>query len=195
MNNNLTEIACVIDRSGSMESIRDDAIGGFNSFLDTQKKQPGDARLTLVLFDNEYLVPENGTPLARVKPLDATTYVPRGSTALYDAIGRTINEVGARLAATPEPDRPGKVIVAILTDGQENASTEFSRETIATMIGHQQKAYAWEFVFLAANQDAVTAAEAISIKKADAFQFTSDKAGMANAMFLMASEVSRRRSR
>ncbi len=195
MNNNLTEIACVIDRSGSMESIRDDAIGGFNSFLDTQKKQPGDARLTLVLFDNEYLVPENGTPLARVKPLDATTYVPRGSTALYDAIGRTINEVGARLASTPEPDRPGKVIVAILTDGQENASTEFSRETIATMISHQQKAYAWEFVFLAANQDAVTAAEAIAIKKADAFQFTSDKPGMANAMFLMASEVSRRRSR
>ena len=79
--------------------------------------------------------------------------VPRGSTALYDAIGRTINEVGARLAATPEPDRPGKVIVAILTDGQENASTEFSRETIATMISHQQKAYAWEFVFLAANHD------------------------------------------
>lgn len=195
MNTNLTEIACVLDRSGSMESIREDAIGGFNSFLDSQKKQPGDARLTLVLFDNEYLVSENSTPLARVKPLDTTTYVPRGSTALYDAIGRTINEVGARLAATPEPDRPGKVIVAILTDGQENSSTEFTRETIAGMISHQQKAYSWEFVFLAANQDAVTAAEAIAIKKADAFQFAADKAGMVEAMCLMSSEVTRRRGR
>lgn len=195
MNTNLTEIACVLDRSGSMEPIREDAIGGFNSFLESQKKQPGEARLTLVLFDNEYLVPENGTPLARVKPLDATTYVPRGSTALYDAIGRTINEVGARLAATPEPDRPGKVIVAILTDGQENASTEFTRETIAGMISHQRKAYSWEFVFLAANQDAVTAARDIAIPAPSAFEFKADKEGMAQAMCLMSSEVTRRRGR
>lgn len=193
MNANLTEIACILDRSGSMESIREDAIGGFNAFLDTQRKQPGDARLTLVLFDNEYLVPEAGTPLAQVKPLDSTSYVPRGSTALYDAIGRTINELGARLASTPEGDRPAKVIMAILTDGAENASTEFTGQMISDMISRQSAAYAWEFVFLAANQDAVTAAKAIGIQKQDAFHFMADKAGMAMAMCHLADEVVRRR--
>lgn len=193
MNPDLTEIACILDRSGSMESIREDAIGGFNAFLKAQQGQSGQARLTLVLFDNEYEVPENGVPLSGVKPLDSTTFVPRGTTALYDAIGRTINEVGARLARLPEAERPAKVVVAILTDGQENSSTEFTRDTVRSMIDHQRTAYSWDFVYLAANQDAVTAARDIAIPAPAAFQFQADKAGIINAMHMMSAEVTRRR--
>lgn len=193
MNPDLTEIACILDRSGSMESIREDAIGGFNAFLKAQQGQSGQARLTLVLFDNEYEVPENGVPLSWVKPLDSTTFVPRGTTALYDAIGRTINEVGARLARLPEAERPAKVVVAILTDGQENSSTEFTRDTVRSMIDHQRTAYSWDFVYLAANQDAVTAARDIAIPAPAAFQFQADKAGIINAMHMMSAEVTRRR--
>ena len=193
MNPDLTEIACILDRSGSMESIREDAIGGFNAFLKAKQGQSGQARLTLVLFDNEYEVPENGVPLSGVKPLDSTTFVPRGTTALYDAIGRTINEVGARLARLPEAERPAKVVVAILTDGQENSSTEFTRDTVRSMIDHQRTAYSWDFVYLAANQDAVTAARDIAIPAPAAFQFQADKAGIINAMHMMSAEVTRRR--
>ncbi|MFM7540991.1 MAG: vWA domain-containing protein [Planctomycetota bacterium] len=193
MNPDLTEIACILDRSGSMESIREDAIGGFNAFLKTQREQSGQARLTLVLFDNEYEVPENGVPLARVKPLDSTTFVPRGATALYDAIGRTINEIGARLARLPEAERPAKVVVAILTDGQENSSKEFTREAIRSMIEHQRTAYSWEFVYLAANQDAVMAASDIAIPAPAAFAFQADNLGIRNAMQMMSAEVTRRR--
>ncbi len=126
MKKNLTEIAFILDRSGSMSSVAQAAIAGFNSFLHDQQAAPGQARLTVVLFDDEYLVPIQSLPVDEVIPLDHTTYVPRNSTALLSAIGRTIDELGARLANLPETARPGKVIVAILTDGLENAS---QRET------------------------------------------------------------------
>src|SRR5258708_24059358 len=105
-----------------MNAMKEEAIGGINAFLESQQKLPGEARLTLVLFDHEYIVAHDGVPIKDVPPLDKHSYVPRGTTALLDAIGRTINTIGERLDRTPEPDRPGKVIVAILTDGLENAS-------------------------------------------------------------------------
>ena len=101
--------------------------------LESQQKLPGEARLTLVLFDHEYIVTYDGVPIKDVPPLDSHSYVPRGPTALLDAIGRTINTIGERLDKTPEPGRPGKVIVAILTDGLENASQEFKRKEIFKM--------------------------------------------------------------
>ena len=117
MKKHYSEIAFVLDRSGSMESCREAAIEGFNSFLLDQQKTEGLAKLTLVLFDNEYLVPIDALPVAEILPLNNDSYVPRGATALLDAIGRTVDELGTRLAALPEQDRPGQVIVAILTDG------------------------------------------------------------------------------
>lgn len=168
MNPNLVEIAFILDRSGSMESLRGQAIAGFNHFLADQLNHPGDARLTLVLFDDEYLVPVEARPLRDVPPLDATTYVPRNSTALLDAIGRTIDQLGQRLAAIPEPDRPGQVIVAILTDGLENASTHHTWEDIAGRIRHQREKYRWEFLFLGANQDAIATAARMSIGRLNA---------------------------
>lgn len=126
----VTEIICVIDRSGSMESIRSDAIGGFNRFLADQQEPEDPARLTMVLFDDQYDVAYNGMDIHNVPPLTTRTFVPRGMTALLDAIGKTLNTVSARLAEIPAEDRPEKIIVAILTDGHENASREFSLPVI-----------------------------------------------------------------
>jgi hypothetical protein len=196
MRPDLTEIAFVLDRSGSMNPIADDAIGGFNTFLKDQQALSGEARLTLVLFDHEYLVAHNNVAIQHVPPLDSSTYVPRGMTALLDALGRTIDDAGARLAGTPEAERPAKVIVAILTDGQENASRDYTFAKVAGMIKHQQEKYSWEFLFLAANQDAIAAAGALSIGPKDAIAFQATGEGVRNAHMLMSDRVAAsRRSR
>ncbi len=190
MKDNLSEIICIIDRSGSMEAIRSDAIGGFNSFISEQKKEEGQANVTLVLFDDHYDVVAAAIPIEQVVPLNDSTFVPRGSTALFDAIGKTLDQVGARLASTPESERPGAVIVAILTDGQENSSRAYSREKISSMIKQQREVYSWQFVFLAANQDAVASAQSISIDAADAVAFAASAVGTQQAF----SEMSARSS-
>ena len=177
MKANFSEIICIIDRSGSMHSIKSDAIGGFNTFLEEQKKLPSEATLSLVLFDNEYILVHDCQPLPEVVSLNETSYQPRGSTALLDAIGKTIDDVGARLAKTPEPERPSKIIVAILTDGLENASRKYSHEKVASMIKHQQEAYKWEFFFLGANMDAVNVASSMNIDADRAVQFEATAAG------------------
>lgn len=177
----LVEIVNIIDRSGSMASIRDDAIGGFNSFLDDQKKVPGEAKVTLVLFDHEYLLVHDGVDINDVPNLDEKSYIPRGWTALYDAIGRAINTVGERLARTPEEERPEKVIVSILTDGEENHSTEFSVDQVKDMITHQQDNYKWEFIYLAANQDAFAVGGSIGIASVNTMSFDATGAGISNA--------------
>jgi len=176
MKNNLTEIAFILDRSGSMGSMVEPAIAGFNRLLREQQQEPGSARFTLVLFDDHYEVPCHSVPIAEVVELDTTTYVPRGSTALLDAIGRTIDELGAKLAATPEPDRPGQVIVAILTDGEENASHRHTWQDISKRIRHQTEAYDWKFLFLGANQDAIATAAKMSIHAADSANFAMNAA-------------------
>lgn len=195
MQENLTEIAYVLDRSGSMSPLVEDAIGGFNSFLAGQQAEPGRARFSLVLFDHEYLRVHDGADIQSIPRLDRTTYVPRGTTALLDAIGRTIDQLGARLAATPEADRPAKVIVAIFTDGLENASTDYSGTKIAEMIRHQQELYSWEFLFLAANQDAIASARAFSIPAANAFNVAATGEGVRNANLQLSQAVSDRRKR
>jgi uncharacterized protein YegL len=151
MRKDLTDITMVIDRSGSMQGIHTDAEGGINAFIETQRAEPGEVLLTLVQFDTEYEFVHRGVPIAQVPPFQLR---PRGSTALLDAVGRAINETGARLAAMQETQRPGLVVFVIVTDGAENASREFSRAKIREMIEHQQSAYKWQFTFLAANQDA-----------------------------------------
>lgn len=165
MNPNLTEIAYILDRSGSMAPMTEAAITGFNAFLQQQLDEPGDANLTLLLFDNEFLHPNQRTPLQEVRPLDATVYVPRGRTSLLDAIGQTIDELGKTLAKESEKKRPGKVIVVIYTDGYENSSTRYSLGKINEMITHQREKYGWEFMFLAANQDAIATAAQMGIAR------------------------------
>lgn len=154
MNPDYTDITLVVDRSGSMQAIREDAEGGVNAFVEQQAGEPGEARLTLVQFDTEYEFLHHGTPIGDVGPY---TLAPRGATALLDAVGRAINETGSRLAAMPEADRPGLVVFVVVTDGQENSSREFSLERVREMIEHQQSVYGWQFTFLAADPAAFAA--------------------------------------
>jgi len=154
MKKDLTEIVIVLDESGSMESVKSDTIGGFNEFLTSQKKIKGNANVTLVKFSDYYKVINDGTDIAHVSELNESNYTPSYSTSLLDAVGKTINSVGKRLADTPENKRPEKVIVAIITDGYENSSKEFTRGQINDMVGHQRDKYDWEFLFLGADIDA-----------------------------------------
>ena len=186
---NLVDIVCVADRSGSMSMIKSDAIGGFNHFLEQQKKLPGDARFTLALFDHEYEIAVDAVDIQHVPPLNETTYCPRDSTALLDAIGKTITAVGNRLSSTPEYERPSKVIVAILTDGLENASIEYKRSDIFEMIKHQRDVYSWEFIFLAANQDAIQGGVSLGINMKDSFNFNATGSGVRTAYACMAQSV------
>ncbi len=177
MNNHYTEIAFILDRSGSMESCKAAAIDGFNHFLAEQQKTEGLAKLTLVLFDDEYLVPVRSIPVQEVVPLTERTYTTGNCTALLDAIGRTIDELGDTLAALAEKDRPGQVIVAILTDGLENASSRFTWPDVAAKIKHQTEAYGWTFLFLGANQDAIATAAQLNIAASNAATYVADDAG------------------
>ncbi len=177
MNKHYTEIAFVLDRSGSMESCREAAIEGFNRFLAEQQQTEGLAKLTLVLFDDEYLVPVRSVPVPEVLALDTDSYVPRNNTALLDAIGKTIEELGQQLAKLPENARPGQVIVAILTDGLENASERFTWKDVAGRIRRQTETYKWTFLFLGANQDAIATAAQLNIAAANAASYVADAAG------------------
>jgi hypothetical protein len=174
----LTEIAYVLDRSGSMQTLVSDAIGGFNAFLNNQQKLEGSANFTLVLFDHEYLVLHKSVDIRNVPALNETTYVPRGQTAMLDAVGRTVDDLGAHLASVPEHKRPAKVIIAIFTDGLENASRVYTTERLAASIQHQQEKYNWEFLFLAANQDAIASAAKIAIPVAQAMNYIASPAGV-----------------
>ena len=176
MNSNLTDITLVVDRSGSMQDIRSDAEGGVNAFIENQAKEPGEALLTLVQFDTEYEFLHNGMPIADVPKYGL---VPRGATALLDAVGRAINETGERLSKMNEADRPGLVVFVVMTDGLENSSQEFSRSRIKEMIQHQQQNYSWQFTFLGADQDAFAEANAMGMDAAGAANFAKHKVAAA----------------
>ena len=161
MNPHLTEIAYILDRSGSMQSMQEPAVAAFNLFIKSQLDVPGDAHLTLVQFDDAYEVPFAALPIQEVPQLTATTYTPRGSTALLDAIGRTITDTNRRISALPDAQKPGKVILTIFTDGMENASQEYTLKHISDLIRLYRDEKGWEFLFLAANQDAIASATAM----------------------------------
>lgn len=179
MKKNLRELIVVVDKSGSMSSIKSDAIGGFNEFLKEQKKSDFNVKMTLVFFDTTYEIVHNRVSVKKVPKLNEETYRPGGGTALYDAIGRAMDEVGDRLAGTKEEKRPEKVLVVILTDGEENSSKEYPYEKISGMIEHQRTKYNWEFIFLAANQDAMAVGSAMNISAN--LNFASTKTGVKKA--------------
>lgn len=172
MRSDLSDITVVLDRSGSMSSCKADAEGGLNTFIDEQKKLPGSAIFSLVQFDTDYEFVYKGTPIQNVL---ACALVPRGQTALLDAVGRAIVETGERLSKTPEGERPGLVCFVIITDGQENASREFRLSKIKEMIEHQQNIYKWKFTFLGAKQDAFAEAGAMGIPKNAIANFAEEK--------------------
>lgn len=166
MKKDTIELIVIIDESGSMGNVKSDTIGGFNSFLETHQKLGGDAKLTLVKFDTKYSIVNNGTPVQDVLKLDKDTYYPGGMTALLDAVGKTIDEVGKRLSGTPEDERPEKVMVMIITDGEENSSKEYTLDQVRNKIKEQQDTWKWEFVFLGADQDAWSNASSMGVHNA-----------------------------
>jgi hypothetical protein len=176
MNTNLTDITIVVDRSGSMDSIKSDAEGGVNSFIAEQAKESGEALVTLLQFDTKYEFLYQGTPIQEVPQYEL---VPRGMTALLDAVGRAVNETSERLAEMAEKDRPGLVIFVIMTDGLENSSKEFTKDQIKEMIERQQKEHDWHFTFLGANQDAFAEAGGMGINKVGSANYRMDKVGKA----------------
>lgn len=177
--NVLTDITFILDRSGSMYRLVDDTIGGFNRFLADQKKVAGAANVTLVSFADRPTTVYAGKPLADAPLLSRETYCPSGNTALYDAICETVDAAGARFAAMPESERPGMVLVVIITDGEENRSVKFSREDVFERITTQQDVYKWTFMFLGANQDAFKAAGAMGIQQNLAATYSASPTGVA----------------
>lgn len=166
------EILVIADRSGSMGSIRAEAIGGFNNFLTAQKAVKGAANLTLVLFDDQYEVPINGVKLKEVEPLTTETFVPRGMTALYDAVGKAL--------ASLEAKAPKKAVICILTDGAENASKEYTHASVQERV-KAAEARGWEIVFLAANIDAKAAGASLGITRGASIAFAANGLGVTNA--------------
>jgi len=192
MNMNLTEIVFLLDRSGSMGGLESDTIGGFNAFIEKQRQLAGETLVTAVLFDDRYEILWNGANAQEVKLTDKEYYV-RGCTALLDAVGKTILDVGHRLSQTCEDARPGKVIFVITTDGLENASREFTYKKVKELIKHQQEKYCWEFIFLGANIDAAKEADSIGISMDNAYNFESSKAGVENMYCVVSEAVSEKR--
>ncbi|MFE1245848.1 VWA domain-containing protein [Fictibacillus sp. NPDC058756] len=192
MNKNVTEIVFLLDRSGSMSGLESDTIGGFNAFIERQCQLEGETMLTAVLFDDEYEVLWNGVDAAKAK-LTKKEYYVRGATALLDAVGKTILDVGHRLSATTEEQRPGNVIFVITTDGMENASCEFTYEKVKELIKHQQEKYSWEFIFMGANIDAVKEADNMGISVENAFDFEASEVGVEKMYNMMCEAVTEKR--
>jgi len=168
-----THIAVLLDRSGSMGSVKAETISGFNYFVKEQKAAGDNASFTLVQFDSESTdVVHEAKPVRAVPDLNEDTYQPRGSTPLLDALGQTINSTGRTLAAIPETNRPDKVVFVVITDGEENASHQFTKQQVKEMIDHQKEKYNWQFVFLGANQDAFAEAGAVGIAMAQAANYS-----------------------
>ena len=177
MKENLTEVVFIMDRSGSMCNLVDDTIGGYNELLHKQKQLEGEVFVTTVLFDNDYELLHDRVNLKAVPNLTRKEYYVRGSTALLDAIGKTVTNIDVALANTTEENRPAKVLFVIITDGFENASQQYNYNTIKSMILHQTNKYSWEFIFLGANIDAVGVAAALGIKECKTANYHADSLG------------------
>jgi hypothetical protein len=186
-----TLIAVLLDRSGSMETVKSDTEGGFNAFIDSQRGEPGEAVVTLAQFDTEYDVVYANKSIAVVPRLELQ---PRGGTALYDSLGRLITDVGAELAALPEQARPGNVIVVVFTDGHENSSREWTHEAITAAIKRQETEFAWDFLFLGANMDAVAVGTALGFSSDKSMTWSSEDGGAVSAMASTSAYVSRKRA-
>ena len=177
MKKNLTELVFILDRSGSMAGLEADTIGGFNAMIEKQKREPGEAYVSTVLFDNDSTVIHDRVPLDRVSPMTRKEYFVRGCTALLDAVGGAIHHIGNVHKYAREEDRPEKTIFVITTDGMENASRRYSYEKVRSMIEHEKEKYGWEFLFLGANIDAAREAARFGIRPERTANYHADRKG------------------
>lgn len=184
-----TELVFILDKSGSMSGLESDTIGGFNSMLEKQRKLAGECRITTVLFDHRYELLHDRIDIRAVSPLTDKDYCVGGSTALVDAIGTTIDKLVSVQRNTAEDYRAEKVMFVIITDGEENASREYSAAKVKAMIEHEKRRYGWEFIFLGANIDAVETAGRFGISADRAVDYVPDGAGTALNFEAMAETV------
>jgi uncharacterized protein YegL len=178
MKKGLTELVFILDRSGSMSGLETDTIGGYNSMLAKQKIEQGEAIITTVLFDDKYELLHDRISLKGIAPITDREYFVRGSTALLDAIGRTISKIGNVQKNTLDEERAEKIMFVITTDGMENASREYGYDKVCQMIERQKARYGWEFIFLGANIDAVETAARFGINADRAVNYNADSEGM-----------------
>lgn len=177
MKQNLTELVFILDRSGSMDGLEDDTIGGFNAMLEKQKKEEGKAFVSTILFDDKTEVLHDRLPLDKVRPITEEEYYVRGCTALLDAVGGAIHHIGNIHKYARREDRPGRTLFVITNDGMENASRRYTAPQVRRMIERQKARYGWEFLFLGANIDAVETAGQLGIGADRAVNFHCDSRG------------------
>ena len=175
---NLTHLYFLLDRSGSMASIKAETEAGFDAFIAEQRTAPGRCEVTLAQFDSDYEEVYAARPVTEVPPLHL---IPRGTTALLDSIGRLVTTAGERLAALPEEARPGTVIVGIMTDGHENASHEWGFGAIRALIEQQTKVYSWEFLYMGADQDAIEVGARLGVSRDQSLTYDRHRVGSAMA--------------
>ena len=177
MKKNLTELVFILDRSGSMQGLEGDTIGGFNSMLDRQKREPGEAYVSTVLFDDRAEVLHDRVKVGQVRPMTEKEYYVRGCTALLDAVGGAIHHIGNIHKYARSEDVPEHTLFVITTDGMENASRRYSAQQVREIIRRQKEKYGWEFLFLGANIDAVETAGRMGIAPDRAVNYHCDSAG------------------
>ena len=177
MKKGLTELVFIIDRSGSMSGLEADTIGGFNGLLEKQKKEAGDAYVSVVLFDDQTEVLYDRVDIRKIEPMNDRQYYVRGCTALLDAVGGAIHHIKNVHKYAREEDVPEKTLFIITTDGMENASRQYSFDKVRQMVEHEKEEHHWEFLFLGANMDAIQVAGRFGIKASRAVNFENDGVG------------------
>ena len=190
MKKGLTEIVFILDRSGSMAGLEPDTIGGYNSMIEKQKNEKGEALISTILFDNETEVLHDRVPIGKIEPITEKEYFVRGSTALLDAVGGAIHHIASIHKYAREEDVPEKTLFIITTDGMENSSREYSYDKVKKMVEKRKEKDHWEFIFMGANIDAVSVANKFGVDRSRAVTYECDGAGTALNYKVMSKMVS-----
>ncbi len=193
MNNNLTEIVFILDRSGSMAGLEADTVGGFNAMVEKQKNEPGEALLSAVLFNTENCVIYDRADIRKVEPMTERQYCVGGCTALLDAVGGAVRHIANVHKYAREEDRPGKTVFVITTDGLENSSRRYSYADVQRMVSQAQEERGWEFLFLGANMDAISEAQKFGVRADRAVRYNCDSEGTSLNFAVVGKAISKAR--